>query len=88
MFLLLLFSCISFKKLSLLTSVSEFNCRCFLRSQCSMEMWSPDEVGRVGWVGLGHVLGREHDSTLQSGVHAPRLLKRSLCVVVCVVCVL
>ena len=42
---------------------------------------------------MGHQLGREHDSTSQSGVEAPRLLKRSLprlyycgccCVLLCV----
>ena len=27
-------------------------------------------------IGLGHLLGREHDSTPQSGVEAPRLLKK------------
>ena len=44
----------------------------------SKEMWSPDGIGRDSWDGGGHPLGREHDSTLQSGVEAPRLLKRSL----------
>ena len=57
--------------------VSRFNKRCFLRSRCSMEMWCPDDTGLAG-IGLGHLLGREHDSTPQSGVEAPRLLKRSL----------
>ena len=33
--------------------------------------------GKAG-IGLGHPLGREHDSTLHSGVDAPRLLKRSV----------
>ena len=33
--------------------------------------------GRAG-IGLGHLLGREHDPTPQSGVEAPRLSKRSL----------
>ena len=33
--------------------------------------------GRAG-IGLGHLLEREHDSTPQSGVEAPRLLKLSL----------
>ena len=51
-----------------------FNCRCFLLGRCSMEMWCPDDIGRDSWVGLGHLL----DSTLQSGVEAPCLLKRSL----------
>ena len=40
------FSCLSFKHISLLALVSEFNCRCFLRGRCSMEMWCPDEIGR------------------------------------------
>ena len=39
-----LFSCISFKYVLLLASVSEFNC--FLRSRCTMEMWCPDDIGR------------------------------------------
>ena len=34
--------------------------------------------GGIAWIGLGRQLGREHDSTLQSGVEAPRLFKRSL----------
>ena len=33
---------------------------------------------QIAGIGLGPLLGREHDSTLQSGVEAPRLLKRSL----------
>ena len=33
--------------------------------------------GKAG-IGLGHLLGREHAATPQSGVEAPRLLKRSL----------
>ena len=38
--------------LSFLAFVSGFNC--FLSSQCSMEMWCPDDTGRDGldWVGL------------------------------------
>ena len=42
----------------------------------------------IAGIGLGRLLGREHASTLQSGVEAPRLLKRSLspdCIVVVVV---
>ena len=35
-------------------------------------------VGGIAGSGLGDLLGREHDSTPQSGVEAPRLLKRSL----------
>ena len=34
--------------------------------------------GGIGGIGLGHLPGREHASTPQSGVEAPRLLKRSL----------
>ena len=34
--------------------------------------------GGVAGIGLGHQLGRERDSTPQSGVEAPRLLNRSL----------
>ena len=72
----LLFNRISFKFVLLLASESEFNC--FLRGRCSMEMWCPDDIGRaqlgLGWAAC---LGREHPSTLQSGVEAPRLLKRS-----------
>ena len=46
MFLRFHFSCISFKKVSLLPLVSDVNCRCFLLSGCSMEMWCPDDTGR------------------------------------------
>ena len=38
-----------------------------------MEMWCLDDIGGIAWIGLGHLLGREQDSTLQSGVVAPRL---------------
>ena len=31
---------------SLQALVSEFNCRCFLHSRCSMEMWCHDDIGR------------------------------------------
>ena len=34
--------------------------------------------GGIAGIGLGHLVGRVHDSTRQSGVEAPRLLKRSL----------
>ena len=34
--------------------------------------------GGIAGIGLGRLLGGEHDSPLQSGVEAPRLLKRSL----------
>ena len=47
----LLFSCISFTYVSLLASVSEFNC--FHRSRCSMEMWCPDDLGRDSWDWVG-----------------------------------
>ena len=46
-----LFSCISFKYVSLLALVSEFNC--FLRCRCSMEMWCPDDIGRHSWDWVG-----------------------------------
>ena len=56
---------------------SEFNC--FLRCRCSMEMWCPDDIGRDSWdLGWAACLGGEHASTPQSGVEAPRLLKRTL----------
>ena len=71
------FSCISFKKFrcwhwsqSLTADVSSVGgapWRCVLTTY----------KGRAG-IGLGHLLGREHDSTHHSGVEAPRLLKRSL----------
>ena len=71
---------------SFLAYVSGFNKRCFLRSRCSMEMWCPDDIGQDSWIGLGRLLGGEHASTPQSGVEAPRLLKRSLpgCIIVVV----
>ena len=34
--------------------------------------------GGIAGIGLGHLLGREHDSSPQSGVEAPRLVRRSL----------
>ena len=34
--------------------------------------------GGIAGIGLGHLMGREHDSTPQSEVEAPRLLSRSL----------
>ena len=46
-----LFSCISFKYVLLLASVSEFYC--FLRSRCSMEMWCLDDTGRDSWDWVG-----------------------------------
>ena len=57
----------SSKFISLLASVSEFNCRCFLRSRCSMEMWCLDDTGRNSWIGLDHLLGREHDELPRVG---------------------
>ena len=36
------------------------------------------KLGGTTAIGLGHLLGGEHDSTPQSGVQAPRLSKRSL----------
>ena len=44
--------------------------------------------GRDSWDWVGRLLGKEHASTSQSGVEAPRLLKRSLsrlfvCLFVC-----
>ena len=50
-FLLFFFSCISFKYFLLLAIVSELNC--FLRSRCSMEMWCPDDIGRLSWDWVG-----------------------------------
>ena len=38
----------------------------------------PTTWGGIAGIGLGHPLGREHDSTPRSGVEAPRLIKRSL----------
>ena len=43
----------SFKYISLLTSVSEFHFRRFLRCRCSLEMWCPDVVGRDTWDWVG-----------------------------------
>ena len=59
----------------LLALVSEFNC--FLRSLCSLEMRCPDDIGRDSWDWVGPPAWGEHASTPQSGVEAPRLLKRS-----------
>ena len=38
-----------FKCCPLPASVSEFTCRCFLRSRCSMEMWCADDIGLDSW---------------------------------------
>ena len=78
-----LFSCISFKYFLLLALVSEFNC--FLCSRCSMEIWCPDDIGRDNW-DWGRLPGRERASAPQSGVEAPRLLKRSLPRLYCCCC--
>ena len=43
-----------------------------------MEMWCPDDVERDSWDWARPPTGREHDSTLQSGVEAPRQFQRSL----------
>ena len=42
--------------------------------------------GGIAGIGLGRLLGREHASTPQSGVEAPRLLKRSLPRLYCCCC--
>ena len=42
-----------FQKCLLLVLVSEFNCRCFLRSRCSLEMWCPDDMERDCWDWVG-----------------------------------
>ena len=60
-----------FQIFSLLALVPEFSCRCFLRIRRSMEMWCLDDTGRDSWDWVG-------PPTPQSGVEAPRLLKRSL----------
>ena len=69
-----LFSCISFKYVLLLALVSEFDC--FLRSRAAPWSCGVPERHRAGKLGLGWAacLGREHASTPQSGVEAPRLL--------------
>ena len=78
-FLLLFFlSCLSFKHISLLALVSD------VTTDVSSEVGAPwrrgvlTTWGLIAGVGLDLLLGREHDSTPQSGVEAPRLLKRSL----------
>ena len=57
-----------FENISSFSFFSEFNCGCFLSG------------GIAGM--LGHLLGREHDSTSQSGVEAPRLLVSIIVLVV------
>ena len=82
-FLCLFLDLFSFNYMPLLTFVSGFNKRCFLRC---MEMWCLDDIGRVNWDWV------EHASTPQSGVEAPCLKKRSLSGLyyccLCVVCVM
>ena len=57
----------------MITSVSEFNYRCFLRSRCSMEMCCLDDTGRESWVLVGPPTEEKHDPTPWSvGVGAPR----------------
>ena len=72
-----LFSCISFKyffiagvsvRVQLFPSVVGAPWRCGV-----LTTW-----GGIAGIGLGRLLGGEHASTPQSGVEAPRLLKRSL----------
>ena len=43
-------------------------------------------LGGIAGIGLGRLLGGEHVSTPQSGVEAPRLLKRSLSRLYCCCC--
>ena len=62
---------------SFFRKVYSFLFSCFLRSRCSMEMWCPDDIGRDSWDRVGPPAWGEHASTPQSGVDAPRLLKRS-----------
>ena len=60
-------------KISLLAFVFGFNCRCFLRGQCSP--WRCGVLTTQGadiWIGLGHQPGRGRGSTPWSGVEAPR----------------
>ena len=72
-----LFSCISFKYALLLALVAE--CNCFFRSRCSMEMLCLDDIGQDSWDWVGAPAWETACfSTPQSGVEAPRLLKRSL----------
>ena len=43
--------------------------------------------GGITKIGFGHLLGREHDSTHQSGAEAPRLLSPTDCIFVVLVVV-
>ena len=63
----------------LLAFVLGFTKICFLHSRCSVEMWCLDDIGRDSWDWVAPpTWEREKNSTPQSGVQAPRLLKRSL----------
>ena len=56
---------------------------------CMNDVYRLKTEGYVNKIGLGRLLGGEHASTTQSGVEAPRLLKRSLSRVYhCCCCVL
>ena len=65
-----LFSCISFKYVSLLSFISVFN----LTVDVSSVVGAPwrcgvlATLGGIAGIGLGRLLGREHASTPQSGV--------------------
>ena len=41
----------------ILSSAIVFNCRCFLRGRCAMEMWCPYDTGRESWVWVGPLAG-------------------------------
>ena len=45
------FSFVFFQKYHCQLLLSEFNCNCFLRSRCSIEMWCPDDIGPPTWLG-------------------------------------
>ena len=74
-FLFFLFVLKSFKKVSLLRFVSEFDERCFLRGRCSMEMWCADDTGQDSWDWVGPPTWESMIQLLQNGVEAARLLK-------------
>ena len=54
-----------------------------------MEMWCPDDIGRIAGIGLGRLLGGEHASTLQSGGGGSSPVKTASpdCIIVVVVVV-
>ena len=87
--LLFLFSCISFICVSFLAFVAEFNCRCFLRSRCSMEMWCPDDIKRNfnsrewGWRLLACSNGASPDCIIVVAVCACVFVCLCVCVFVC-----